>query len=131
VSLYIAQTAFGRGVFSDVPIRKGQIIEKCPVVPLTLAEYKAVCQTVLENYVYTWPGPRQRLDVPQDKWSSACVAFGFASLYNHSDTPNSEWTVSVPNRLLTFKALKAIVANEEIFHNYYWPDWKREEIGIK
>lgn len=131
MSLYVGKSKFGRGVFSDTLIRKGQIVEKCPVIPLTVAEYKAILVTKVENYVYTWPGPRQSADTHQDNWSSACIALGYGSLYNHSDDPNCAWLGDIPNLQFIFKALKAIQPHEEILHNYYWPDWKRKEIGIE
>lgn len=131
MSLYIKQTKFGRGVFSTVPIKKGMLVEACPVLPLSKSEYEAVLPTKLHSYVYTWPGSKQKPNSNQDKWTGACVAFGFGSLYNHSDDPNSVWRADVKNQLLNFRALRDIEAHEEITHNYEWPDWMREEMGIQ
>ena len=131
MSLYVGKSKYGRGIFTSSAIKKGQVVEVCPCVPLTLAEYKAICQTKLENYVYTWIGPKQSPTTPQEKWSSACVVFGLGSMYNHSDSPNLDWTASLSKLSFTFKALRAIKAGEELTHDYSWPEWKRKETGIE
>src|SRR5258708_20260840 len=44
----------GRGVFADEPIRKGQVIEVCPVVPLPLEDEAKVATTAPDPYVHVW-----------------------------------------------------------------------------
>lgn len=120
----------GRGVFATRNIRVGEIFEVCPVVPLTPSEFDSISETKLQNYVYSWPGPRQDGSQPMDKWSGAAIVLGYAMLYNHSHDPNSEWSWSISRRTLTFRAIKPIKRGEEIFHCYHWPDWMYEDVGI-
>ena len=45
-------------------------------------------------------------------------------IYNHSDTPNAEWTIDDDNEnYITFFATKDIKAGEEILHDYGTPYW--------
>ena len=121
---------YGRGVFATRNIKAGETIEVCPVVPLSVKEYKMTGGTVLDSYTYTWIGPKQKLETPIEKWSAACLALGYGMIYNHSEEPNSEGVVSVEEKTLTFKALVPIKKGQEITHNYHWPEWKYKEEKI-
>lgn len=123
--------SFGNGVFALKKITKGSLIEVCQVIPLTPKEFDSINKTVLGSYVYTWIGPRQPLDTEQYKWTGACVGLGYAMLYNHSFTPNAEWKMDVSSRTVSFYALEDIPKEAEIFHHYFWPDWKYTAERIK
>ena len=63
------------------------------------------------------------------------VAFGFASLYNHSETPNAEWYSDASRRVFIFKCIKDIEKDEEIFVYYggqnYWEDGRKHTNVVK
>ena len=96
----------GRGVFARRAIRKGEVIERVPVIVLTLDEYaKSLDSTVLKNYCFAW-GKDQ-----------VALALGYGSLYNHSYKPNARYEDAGPTAK-EFIALRAIAEGEEITVNY-------------
>jgi SET domain-containing protein len=96
-----------RGVFAAKSIRKGEIIEICPVIPLPKSDTKHLEKTFLTNYYFVW-GPQNQ----------PAIILGFGSLYNHSYSPNAEYEEHVKEKLAVFKALHDIKKGEEITHNY-------------
>ena len=49
------------------------------------------------------------------------IAFGYASLYNHSDTPSASWFVD--ESYVVIRAIEPIKKDDEIFVSYgdtYW-----------
>src|SRR4051794_28716839 len=96
----------GRGVFARRPIRKGEVIERVPVLVLEEEDYrKGMDGTLLAGYVFAW-GEGQ-----------IALALGYGSLYNHSYRPNARYQ-DVPPRTKQFVALRAIRAGEEVTVNY-------------
>ena len=96
----------GRGVFARRPIRKGEVIERVPVIVLSLDEYATGLDgTVLKNYCFAW-GKNQ-----------VALALGYGSLYNHSYRPNARYEDDGPTTK-AFIALRAIAEGEEITVNY-------------
>lgn len=126
----VRKSPFGRGVFATRKLLKGDLIEVCPVLPMTAKQHLQLVGTGIESYVYAWLGPKQSKDTPVDKWTAACITFGYAMLYNHSFEPNAEWEPNVGELTITFRATKTILKYEEILHDYYWPRWKYKEVGI-
>jgi SET domain-containing protein len=96
----------GRGVFARRPIRKGEVIERVPVLVMSAEEYVGgVDQSPLAGYVFAW-GEGQ-----------IALALGYGSLYNHSFKPNARYQ-DVPPRTKQFVALRDIGAGEEVTVNY-------------
>ena len=126
----VKPSKYGRGVFATEAIRKGQLIEDCPIIPLGRTEFDRVCHTKLESYVYEWKGPKQADDTDPGKYTGACVCLGYGSLYNHSFDPNATWEHCVKSQSIKFYAAKSIKAGEEITHSYNWPEHKYREDGI-
>jgi len=102
----------GRGVFADQPIRKGQVIEVCPVIPLSKADEAKLATTVMDRYVHVW-GHNQQL---------ACVALGFGCLYNHSSNPNAVGCEVTALTQIEIVALRDIEKDEQIFIDYQWDE---------
>ena len=93
----------GRGVFARRPIRKGEVIERVPVIVLPAEE--VVGGTTLASYAFKWGRGR------------AALALGYGSLYNHSYRPNARyWDVGPQTK--EFTALRDIEPGEEITVNY-------------
>ena len=96
----------GRGVFALRPIRKGEIIESCPVLVLPAEavgndDYK----TGLHDYCFAWGR------------GTVALVLGYGSLYNHSYKPNARYDDVTP-QTKEFTALRDIAAGEEITINY-------------
>jgi len=96
-----------RGVFAKTKIKKGEIIEKCPVIVIPLKDKKLIDKTHIYSYYFHWSSRNQ-----------PAIALGYGSLYNHSYKPNADYNQDVKNKLIVFKAIKDIKKNEEIFTNY-------------
>lgn len=96
-------------------IKKGQVIERCPVLLVDIKHERHLEATSLKNYYFEW----------NKKFNA--VALGYGSLYNHSYTPNARYTFDYIRKLLLFTAIKNIKKGEEIFINYnYFPNSKTE-----
>ena len=96
-----------RGVFATKDYKKNDIIEICP----TITEETSKFQGILKDYIFKY----------DDKIS--LLAFGFCSMYNHSDNYNALWTVLSKDQM-KFYATKDIKKGEEIFTSYGENYWK-------
>lgn len=97
----------GRGVFAVRDFRTGEIVETCPVIPLSPKERKHCEKTILNYYIYPWKSLK-----------SAAVVLGNGSIYNHSFTPNTDWKQNFKTNSMIYKAIKPIKKGEEITVNY-------------
>lgn len=97
----------GRAVFATRDFQPGEIIESCPVLPLTPTERKHCEKTIMNHYIYPWRSTR-----------SAAVVFGAGSLYNHSFTPNADWKQNFHTECMVYRAIAPIKAGQEITINY-------------
>jgi len=97
----------GRGVFALKNFKKGELIEECPVVPLTVEESVICEKTILEYYIYPWRGKKD-----------GAVALGYGMLYNHSVEPNARYHLNYSGRKVVYKAVHPIKKGEEILVNY-------------
>lgn len=98
----------GRGVFTSKILKKGELIEICPVIELSYKEHQKLSGHILENYAFVW-NTRKR---------SVAILLGFGSLYNHSSKPNADYIKKLSDGVMVFKALKNIKAGEEITIDY-------------
>ncbi len=97
----------GLALFAIRTIAKGEIIEECPILPLTPTERKHSEKTILNHYIYPWRSTR-----------SAAVVFGYGSIYNHSFTPNADWKQNFKTSRMVYRALRDIKSGEELTVNY-------------
>jgi SET domain-containing protein len=96
----------GRGVFARRLIRKGELIEKVPMLVLPVEEFHdGLGKTSLANYCFNW------------KEGTVALALGYGSLYNHSYKPNARYDDVWP-QTKEFTALRDIAPGEEITVNY-------------
>lgn len=98
---------YGRGVFADRDFKAGEIIELCPYIEDKINKF----QGTVRDYVFSKDSEQQ----------TAVVAFGYASLYNHSDKPNAKWEVT--DEHVKISATKDITTGSEILVSYgdvYW-----------
>ncbi len=122
-SLYISNSGIknaGRGVFTSRTIKKGELIEICPVIVMPRKEYKILKGTLLHNYYFMWGKV------------TCAICFGLGSLYNHSFNPNATYKKNYKNKTIEFYAIKTIERNSEIRVNYnYGKPEARKRLWIK
>lgn len=112
VDVYVDKSdGMDRGVFAERDFKPGEVIEVAPVLVVPRGQVKP--EHVLRHYVFNFDE------------KNVMVALGYASMFNHSYSPNARYDKHKPSRTLTFKAIKPIKAGEEIFVNYnHEPDNK-------
>jgi len=98
----------GRGVFARAAIKKGELIEKCPVLEIPPHDMAALSESILVTYFYFFGEKKERM----------VVALGFGSIYNHTYTPNATYKENEKEKAIEFTALRDIKAQEEITVNY-------------
>ena len=96
----------GRGVLAMRPLLRGEVLERAHVIVVPRDQAAHLDRTVLEHYVYDWPGSR------------LAVALGHGSLFNHSFRPNARYRRDLEANLLVFEALFDIAPGDEITVNY-------------
>lgn len=107
--IYIADSPIsGLGVFAKDKIKKGEVIEKAPVLLIPEDQLTAVTKSKLIDYYFAWG----------NGFKQAAIGLGYASLYNHSYTPNARYSKDLDKNILTFIALEDIDINDEITANY-------------
>lgn len=108
-----SKTIKGMGVFAAEPIKKGEIIEVCPLILVPMKDFEQVKKTKLYYYFFEYTK------------TYFAIALGYCSLYNHSYSPNAKYLYNYRKKTITIVALKNIDLNEEIFFNYnYFPNDK-------
>ncbi len=100
------KTSKGRGCFATKDFKKGEIIEECPILLLTIKECDLCEKTLLDCYIYAW----------NKKFGAILLGYGF--IYNHSYTPNAIYVRDYKNKLMVYKTIKPIKRGEEICVNY-------------
>ncbi|MCU0328030.1 MAG: SET domain-containing protein [Chitinophagales bacterium] len=109
MGLYIKETKDkGRGVFTDEPIKKGTLIEICPMIVLPAEDRVHIDETKIFNYYFLWG----------DDHSLSAIALGYGSLYNHSRKANANYESYYDENELHIIAYRNIKADEEITINY-------------
>lgn len=117
----------GRGVVATQNYISGEIIETCPVIPLSKKERAQIDPTVLYNYYFNWTD------------EGAALALGYGSLYNHSYQPNALYERDYSTNQIIFRSYRPIHAGEEITVNYnnnpedttpVWFDTQPEQRGV-
>lgn len=109
--IYIKQSGIpnaGRGVFARRDIKKGEIIERCPVIEVPKYDVSNLRESILVTYFFYFGRNKQRL----------VVALGFGSIYNHSYEPNATYKKKHTERIIDFIALEDIKKDDEITVNY-------------
>ena len=109
--IYISQSKMPkaeRGVFARVDIKKGEIIERCPVIEVPKYDTSNLRESILVTYFFYFGRSKERL----------VVALGFGSIYDHSYEPNAMYRIKPEERLIDFIALKYIKKDDEITINY-------------
>lgn len=99
----ISPTGAGRGVFATRRFRKGEEIERCPML-IAEPDRGDDLESGAEGYVFGWADGRTAL------------ALGYGSLYNHSYDSNAT-TLETGDELVV-TATRTIEVGDEIYINY-------------
>jgi SET domain-containing protein len=116
--IYVSKSEIhGFGVFASTFILEGEVIEECPILDLNIPKGEA--SDMLIDYRFNWPQGT-------NFWDKQVIAWGWGSLYNHSNIPCAAWRSNTQNQTFEFFALRDIKPNEEILVYYgddgYWLD---------
>lgn len=112
----------GRGVIATRPIRRGELIERSPVILVPEEDRPAVDPTNVGSYIVMW----EHATTGEDLYSGngrAAVVLGLMSLVNHSDDPNCTIVRYIEALALDLIALRDIAADEELRIDYHMTLW--------
>ena len=105
-----------RGVFARSDIKKGEIIERCPIILVPRYDMSNLNESILVTYFFYFGKNRERL----------AIVLGFGSIYNHSYEPNATYKIKLRERAIEFSALKEIKKDTEITFNYKYGNPKNK-----
>jgi SET domain-containing protein len=125
--IYISKsTVHGYGIFANQIIDANEIIEECPIYDLKIK--KGEMSPLMNDYRFNWP---QGMG---SEWEKQVLAWGYGSLYNHSENANAYWRSNLENETFEFVSNRRIEKDEEIFVWYggvsYWQDGRTNTIVI-
>ena len=109
--IYISQSEIPnaeRGVFARVDIKKGEVIETCPIIEVSKDDTAKLNESLLVTYFFYFGKNKERL----------AITLGFGSIYNHSYKPNATFKIRAKERLNDFIAIRDIKKDEEITFDY-------------
>jgi len=109
----------GRGVVTTVAIAAGEVVERSPVLPLSLTDSEC---PGLDAYGMAWT---ENFDDPVPGKES-CVGLGYLSIYNHGAPPNARLEHHYDTDEISVIALRDIAAGEEVTYDYVVPLWFAE-----
>ncbi|KKQ91985.1 MAG: hypothetical protein UU16_C0013G0014 [Candidatus Woesebacteria bacterium GW2011_GWA2_40_7] len=122
--IYISKSKIpnaGRGVFAKCNIKKGEIIERCPIVEIPSGDTSKLNESVLVAYFLYFGKKKERL----------ALMLGFGSIYNHSDKPNATFKIRSKEKIVEFVALKNIKKDEEITFDYRHGSLKKSPLWFE
>lgn len=104
----------GRGVFATDDINQGELIERCPMVPLgwRMNYHK---DPVIWNYCFTQFCPCEEC---KNHGGHFLMVLGYGQVYNHQNENNAEIKFDMRHSIADVKAVKPIKKGEEIFVSY-------------
>lgn len=112
----------GRGIIAQEPIKKGELIERSPVLVLPERDRPHTDESILFTYVFMWEKGTTEEDLYKRKGRSG-VTLGYTSLCNHNPNPNADFERRIDEQLLDLYALRDIAEGEEITIDYQMTLW--------
>ena len=97
-----------RGVFASNDIKKGEIIERCPIIEVSKNDTSNLKESILVTYFFYFGKNKEQV----------AIALGFGSIYNHSYKPNATYKIKRKEKIIDFIATDNIKKNDEITFNY-------------
>lgn len=99
----------GRGVYANRNIKKGETIERSPIIEIPQHDMSILRGSILVTYFFFFGKNKERI----------AIALGFGSIYNHSNKPNIAYKIKPKEKLIEFIALDDIKKNDELTFNYH------------
>ncbi|PWY97301.1 hypothetical protein BCV70DRAFT_208684 [Testicularia cyperi] len=118
----------GRGVFATRDIAESTVIEVSPVLLFPPAEYERHGKhTQLDGYTFVW----KRI---QGGDAIMALALGLGSLFNHSKSPNVNYTLEHASHSIRYTTTRRITAGQELTISYgagrmWWETPSAEEVA--
>ena len=105
----------GLGVFATQDIGLGELIERCPMVPLS---YRSRYHHDPQLYKYLYTQPLCPCSECKNHGFTFFMVLGYGMLYNHQDVPNTQWVFDYAKKIGDVVATKPIKQGDEIFVSY-------------
>lgn len=105
----------GRGVVATDNISKGEIVERCPLIPLM---NRSRYQNEPSVWKYCFPKPLCECSECKNHGFMFFMIAGHGMIYNHQDKNNADMSFYFNNLYVDIIANKDIKSGEEIFVNY-------------
>jgi hypothetical protein len=118
----------GRGVFAVQDIKEGDIVERCPMVPLA---FRSRYHSDPQIYRFLYSQPMCPCNECKTHGFIFHMVLGYGMIYNHQDDANTTWKFDFTNLIADVIANRDIKAGSEIFVDYgknYFHDRKKIEI---
>lgn len=109
--VYVKQSKIpgaGRGVFARRNIKKGEVVEECPIIEIPAYNVASLGESVLVTYFFFYGFKKEKL----------LIALGFGSIYNHSYKPNAAYEIKDVEKMMVFTALTSIKKDNEVMFDY-------------
>jgi SET domain-containing protein len=112
----------GRGIVAAEAIKKGELIERSPVLVIPESDRDKTDESLLFTYVFMWEKGTTEEDLYRRK-GRAGITLGYTSLCNHSNDPNADFDRLIDEKLLDLFAIRDIAEGEEITIDYQMTLW--------
>lgn len=103
----------GRAVFARRAYAEGELIEVAPVLLLHHVNKHSYEQLGLDQYLFEWDDP-----ATADGGCHFALCLGVASLLNHAEPPNTDWTCDHANLVIELVATADIQPGDELTIDY-------------
>jgi SET domain-containing protein len=108
----------GRGVFARKDIKKGQVIERVPILLVPIENLiGGLHNPALARFFYLW------------NKKQVAISLGYGSLYNHSYNPNAFYEHGTMS--IIYSALRDVPKGEEITINYNGDPKDKSPMGFE
>ncbi len=104
----------GRGVFARQAYAVGEVIDVAPVILLHHAEKATYERLGLDQYLFEWDDPA----APPVDGGAFALCLGVASLLNHAEPANTDWTCVHGELAIELVATAPIAVGDELTIDY-------------
>lgn len=103
-----------RGIFATADIEAGELIERCPIVPLAWrTNYQK--DPSIWAYCFTQSCPCEEC---KRHGGHFVMVLGYGQIYNHQDDNNADMKINMKEQIADVVAKKAIKKGDEVFVSY-------------
>lgn len=113
----------GRGIIALEDIKKGELVERSPVLVIAPNDRDRVDESVLFTYVFMWESGTSEEELYHHRNGRIGVVLGYTSLCNHSPNPNCDFNRHIEEKFLDLVAARDIKAGEELSIDYQMTLW--------